>query len=75
MTDAVTNDCPVGNSSSSAQEQFATAKVADHLKENTARRESSRVALRAHYKRNARGDPYSPPVGAETTVSVSDIYH
>lgn len=33
MTDAVTEDCPVCNSSNSAKEQFATAKVAEHVEE------------------------------------------
>ena len=33
MTDAVTEDGPVCNSSDRAKEQFATAKVAKHVKE------------------------------------------
>lgn len=33
MSDAVEEDCPVCNSSDSAKEQFATAKVAEHIKE------------------------------------------
>ena len=37
MTDAVTEDCPVCNSSDSVKEQFATAKVAKHVKEKAHR--------------------------------------
>lgn len=40
MTGSVEEDCPVCNSSKSAKEQFAAAKVAEHIKEH-ARRDGS----------------------------------
>jgi hypothetical protein len=33
MTDSIEEDCPVCNSSDSAKTQFATAKVAEHIKQ------------------------------------------
>lgn len=37
MTDAVEEDCPICNSSNTAKEQFATAKVAEHIREKARR--------------------------------------
>lgn len=42
MTDAVEEDCHICNSSKNAKEQFATAKVAEHLKEKARRDEAHR---------------------------------
>ena len=48
MTDAVEEDCPVCNSSDSAKAQFATAKVAEHVKEKARRDETHRAWIDEH---------------------------
>lgn len=48
MTDAVEEDCPVCNSSDSAKTQFATAKVAEHVKEKARRDETHREWIDEH---------------------------
>lgn len=48
MTDAVEEDCPICNSSKSAKEQFATAKVAEHIKEKARRDETHREWIDTH---------------------------
>lgn len=48
MTGAVEEDCPVCNSSDSAKAQFATAKVAEHIKEKARRDETHRAWINEH---------------------------
>jgi thiaminase len=48
MTDAVTEDCLVCNSSDSAKEQFAAAKVAEHVKEKAHRDETHQKWIDTH---------------------------
>ena len=48
MTDAITEDCPVCNSSDSAKAQFATAKVAEHIKEKARRDETHQAWIDEH---------------------------
>lgn len=48
MTDTVEEDCPVCNSSNTAKEQFATAKVAEHVKEKARRDETHQEWIDAH---------------------------
>ena len=48
MTDAVEEDCPVCNPSKNAKEQFATAKVAEHIQEKARRDETHREWIEAH---------------------------
>lgn len=48
MTGDVTEDCPVCNSSDSTKEQFATAKVAEHVKEKARRDESHQEWINTH---------------------------
>ena len=48
MTDAVKEDCPVCNSSKSAKEQFATAKVAEHIQEKARRDETHQKWIETH---------------------------
>lgn len=48
MTDAVEENCPVCNSSENAKEQFATAKVAEHVKEKARRDETHQEWIDTH---------------------------
>lgn len=48
MTNAVKEDCPICNSSESAKAQFATAKVAEHIKEKARRDEAHRAWIDEH---------------------------
>ena len=48
MTVAVEQDCPVCNSSKSAEEQFATVKVAEHIQEKARRDETHREWIETH---------------------------
>ena len=48
MSDAVEEDCPVCNSSQNAKEQFATAKVAEHVKEKARRDDTHREWVETH---------------------------
>lgn len=47
MTGPVEEDCPVGNSSKSAKERFAIAKVAEHVEKN-ARHDEAHQWVDAH---------------------------
>jgi hypothetical protein len=48
MTDSVEEDCPVCTSSEGAKAQFATAKVAEHIKEKARRDETHRAWINEH---------------------------
>ena len=48
MSGAVEEVCPVCNSSQSAKEQFATAKVAEHVKEKARRDDTHRAWVEDH---------------------------
>jgi len=48
MSDAVEEDCPVCNSSDSAKAQFATAKVAEHVKEKARRDDTHQEWIDTH---------------------------
>ena len=48
MSGAVEEDCPVCDSSQSAKEQFATAKVAEHIKEKARRDDTHRAWVKEH---------------------------
>lgn len=48
MTVSVEQDCPVCTSSQSAREQFATAKVAEHVREKARRDEEHRAWIDEH---------------------------
>ena len=48
MSGAVEEDCPVCTSSQSAKEQFATAKVAEHIKEKALRDDTHRAWVKEH---------------------------
>ncbi|MFB6234844.1 MAG: hypothetical protein ABEH81_00335 [Halopenitus sp.] len=48
MTDPVEEDCPVCNSSESAKEQFAAAKVAEHIDEKATREDAHQQWVDEH---------------------------
>jgi len=48
MTDAVEEDCPVCNSPDSAKAQFATAKVAEHVREKAHRDDTHQEWIDKH---------------------------
>lgn len=48
MTNTVAQGCPICNSSDSTREQFATAKIAEHVKEKARREESHRNWIDEH---------------------------
>jgi hypothetical protein len=48
MSDAVEDDCPVCNSSKSSKAQFATAKVAEHIKEKARRDDTHQAWIDKH---------------------------
>lgn len=56
MTAAVEEDCPICNSSDSAKAQFATAKVAEHIKKKARRDKTHRAWIDEHTTNDARED-------------------
>lgn len=48
MTDTIEEDCPICTSSKSAKEQFATAKVAEHIKDKARHDEIHQKWVDAH---------------------------
>lgn len=48
MTEQVAEDCPICNSSDSAKEQFARAKVAEHIKEKSTHNDTHQEWIDEH---------------------------
>jgi hypothetical protein len=56
MTGPIEEDCPVCNSSTSAKEQFAAAKVTEHIKEHARRDGSHREWIDTHTTNGTLGE-------------------